>query len=65
MPKMKTHSGAKKRLRFTANGHVRRPHAYHQHNFRHKTTKQNRQLRKTALLQTSEESRVRKLLPYL
>ena len=65
MPKMKTHSGAKKRLGVTAKGRIRRPHAFHQHNFRHKTTGQNRRLRKSTLVGPTEVSRMKRLLPYL
>ncbi len=64
MPKMKTHSGAKKRLRFTGTGKLRRAHAFHQHNFRHKSTRQNRQLRKPALVGPTEAPRMERLLPY-
>jgi large subunit ribosomal protein L35 len=64
MPKMKTHSGAKKRLSFTGTGKIRRARAFHQHNFRHKSTRQNRQLRKSALVRSTEAPRMARLLPY-
>ena len=64
MPKMKTHSGAKKRLHFTGGGRIRRAHAFHQHNFRQKSTDQNRRLRKTTLVNDTEMPRMRRLLPY-
>ncbi len=64
MPKMKTHSGAKKRFTYTGGGQVRRSHAYHQHNFRQKSKRQNRLLRKATLLGPTDESRVRHMLPY-
>jgi len=64
MPKMKTHSGAKKRFRVTASGKIMRPHAYHQHNFRHKTKAQNRRLRKSAVVGPTDAGRLRRLLPY-
>jgi len=64
MPKVKTHSGASKRLRFTGTGKLRRPHAFHQHNFRHKSNRQNRQLRKASLVGPTEAPRMRRLLPY-
>ncbi len=64
MPKMKTHSGAKKRLSFTGTGKIRRARAFHQHNFRHKSTRQNRQLRKTGLVGPTEEPRMKRLMPY-
>ncbi len=64
MPKMKTHRGAAKRLRFTGTGKVRRAHAYHQHNFRHKSKQQNRRLRQNALVGPTEVPHVRRMLPY-
>ena len=64
MPKMKTHSGAKKRMHYTGGGRVRRAHAFHQHNFRHKSNRQNRQLRGPALVSDAEVARVKRMLPY-
>lgn len=61
---MKTHSGAKKRFSYTAGGRVRHAHAYHQHNFRQKSRRQNRRLGKTAYLGPTDAPRVRRLLPY-
>ena len=60
---MKTHSGASKRLHFTGTGKIRRAHAFHQHNFRHKTTQQNRRLRQGALVGPTEAAHVRRMLP--
>ena len=39
MPKLKTHSGAKKRFNLTASGKVKRAHAYKSHILTKKTTK--------------------------
>ncbi len=64
MPKMKTHSGAKKRLSVTGGGKIRRTKAFHQHNFRHKSTRQNRQLRGLEIVRPTEEARMHRLLPY-
>jgi large subunit ribosomal protein L35 len=61
---MKTHSGAKKRFHYTGGGRVRRPHAYHQHNFRQKSKRQKRLLRQTTLVGHTDEPRLRHLLPY-
>ena len=49
MPKIKTHSGAKKRFALTKNGKVKRAHAGKRHllNGHGKTTKLKRGLRKT------------------
>ena len=48
MPKLKTHSGAKKRFKVTKNGKVKRAHAFKSHllNNGRKTTKRKRGLRK-------------------
>ena len=50
MPKIKTHSGAKKRFKLTKNGKVKRGHAYRSHllNGHGKTTKIKRGYRKNA-----------------
>ena len=39
MPKIKTHSGAKKRFKTTKSGKVKRAHAYTSHILTKKTTK--------------------------
>ena len=51
MPKIKTHSGAKKRFALTKNGKVKRAHAGKRHllNGHGKTTKLKRGLRKAAM----------------
>ena len=64
MPKLKTHSGAKKRFALTASGRLRRAHAYHQHNFRTKSPSQDRRLSRPAFLEPADARRVRPLLPY-
>ena len=46
MPKQKTHSGAKKRFRKSANGHYKADHSGHDHILTKKTTKRKRSLRK-------------------
>ena len=49
MPKMKTHSGAKKRFKLSKTGKVKRAHAYASHILTKKTTKRKRGLRKARL----------------
>ena len=44
MPKVKTVSGAKKRFKLTANGKIKRKHAYMSHILTKKTKKQKRNL---------------------
>ena len=45
MPKMKTHRASAKRFKRTANGGLKRHHAFTGHRFHGKTKKQRRQLR--------------------
>jgi large subunit ribosomal protein L35 len=62
MPKMKTHSGAKKRFKVTANGKVRGRHANLSHILGKKTPKRKRQLAKPAMLADADTPRVKRLL---
>ena len=63
MPKIKTHKGSAKRFKFTGNGKIRRRKAYSNHLFASKTAKQKRNLRKSALVDETNENRLRRLLP--
>ncbi len=63
MPKIKTHKGSAKRFKFTGNGKIRRQQAYSNHLFASKTKKRKRNLRKSALVDASNEKRLRRLLP--
>ena len=49
MPKMKTHSGLKKRVRRTGTGKLKRGHAYTGHLKTNKTHKENKDLSKSAI----------------
>ena len=49
MPKIKTHSGAKKRFKLSKGGKVIRAHAYKSHILNKKSTKRKRNLRKTTV----------------
>jgi large subunit ribosomal protein L35 len=60
--KMKSHRGARKRFRVTKNGRVVRGHACGSHLQSHKSGKRVRKLRKTALVHSTEEKRIRQLL---
>ena len=64
MPKMKTHSGAKKRFNLTKNGKVKRSHAYASHILTKKTTKRKRGLRMGGYADVTNEATVRKMIPY-
>ena len=62
MPKMKTHSGAKKRFKLTAKGKVRGRHAYSSHIIEKKSPKRKRALGKPKILSDHDAPRVNKLL---
>ena len=62
MPKMKTHSGAKKRFKVTANGKVRARHAFTSHILEKKSPKNKRALGAPAILSDHDAPRVKKLL---
>lgn len=64
MPKQKTHSGAKKRFKPTANGLYKRGHSAHSHLLTKKTTKRKRDLRSTAYVDETRAPELKKLLPY-
>jgi len=62
MPKMKSHRGAKKRLRLTGTGKVRRNKAYASHLMTSKSRKQKRKLRKSTLVAKADQRRMLKQL---
>lgn len=62
MPKNKTHSGLKKRIKVTGTGKLKRGRAYKNHLAQSKTTKQNRQLRGQTLVHSSDEKRIKRLI---
>ena len=59
MPKMRSHSGTKKRLKITASGKVLRGQPGTSHLAPGKTQKQTRHLRKEAAVCTSDLRRIR------
>jgi large subunit ribosomal protein L35 len=65
MPKLKTSRGAAKRFKMTAKGKVKRRRGYLRHILSTKTRKQKRHLRKSALVDKSNEKAIKRLLPYL
>ena len=65
MPKIKTHRGAAKRFSMTGTGRVRRNKAYASHILTSKTTKRKRNLRKSVVMDKTNEKAIKKLLPYL
>ncbi len=66
MPKMKTHSGAKKRFKLTKKGKVVRAHANKRHllNGHGKTSKSKRHARGTTTADKTNVAAVKRMLPY-
>ncbi len=62
MPKMKTHSGAKKRFKITATGKVRGRHSFTSHILEKKSPKRKRRLGQPAEISKSDELRVKRML---
>ena len=64
MPKLKTHSGAKKRFNLTKTGKVKRAKAYKSHILTKKDTKRKRGLRAGAYADKTNESAIKRMIPY-
>jgi len=62
MPKLKTHRGAAKRVKKTANGKLKRHKAYASHILEKKSTKRKRQLRKSTLISPADAKVVARML---
>ncbi|GAA2004512.1 50S ribosomal protein L35 [Brevibacterium samyangense] len=62
MPKQKTHSGAKKRLRITGSGKVMREQVNKRHLAEHKPSKRKRRLSMDKTLTGGDAAKARKLL---
>jgi large subunit ribosomal protein L35 len=62
MPKMKTHSGAKKRFRKTAAGKLRARHSFTSHNLGKKSAKRKRRLGRPVEVSGQDRKRVVELL---
>ena len=62
MPKMKSNRAASKRFRLTGSGKIRRSKAYASHILTKKSTKRKRKLRKTGLIASSDEKRIKVLI---
>ena len=63
MPKMKTKSGAKKRVVVRASGSIKRASAFKRHILTKKTTKSKRQLRGVHAVHAADVQSVRAMLP--
>ncbi|MDR3255641.1 MAG: 50S ribosomal protein L35 [Synergistaceae bacterium] len=64
MPKMKTHSGTKKRFNVTGSGKVSYQKSGRRHILVNKSPKHTRKLRSKGIVSQSFEGRLKKLLPY-
>ena len=64
MPKIKTHSGAKKRFKISKGGKPIRAHAYKSHILNKKSTKRKRNLRKTAVADVTNCKQIKRIVPY-
>lgn len=62
MPKLKTHSRAKKTFKVTANGKIRRYKAFKSHLLTKKATKRKRHLRQAAFVDSANLRLVKRML---
>lgn len=62
MPKMKTHSSAKKRFKLTGSGKVKRFQAKTSHRMRRKTNKVKLRLRDATVVHVADEARIKRML---
>jgi large subunit ribosomal protein L35 len=62
MPKMKTHSGAKKRFKLTANGKVKGRHSFTSHILEKKSPKRKRRLGQPTIMSDHDTKRIKTLL---
>ena len=65
MPKMKTNRAAAKRFKVTGTGKLKRSKAYKRHILTKKTRKTKRNLRKAALVDSTNVKNMKKILPYM
>ena len=65
MPKIKTCRAAAKRFKKTGTGKLVRNKAYKSHILTKKSTKRKRNLRKAALVDSTNEKNMKKILPYI
>lgn len=65
MPKLKTKRAAAKRFRVTGTGKLKRNKAYKSHILTKKTQKRKRNLRKSTMMDKTNEKVMKKILPYI
>lgn len=64
MPKLKSHSGCKKRFTVTKSGKFKRAHAFRSHILNKKSTKRKRNLRKGAYADKTNAANIKVMIPY-
>jgi len=64
MPKIKTHTGAKKRFKVTKSGKIKRAHVGRRHILTKKNTKRLRHLRKEGYADVTNVADIKRLIPY-
>jgi len=65
MPKLKTHRGAAKRFKITANGKVKRSKGFTSHLLTCKNKKKKRNLRTAVIVSAADSANIKRLLPYM
>ena len=64
MPKVKTHSGAKKRFKRTGTGKFKFQHVFKRHLLSNRSKKRKRQLRKGGYVGPAQHHQIAAMLPY-
>ncbi|MEG0873170.1 MAG: 50S ribosomal protein L35 [Clostridia bacterium] len=64
MPKMKTHSSTKKRVRVTKAGNLKKTTANRAHKLTGKSSKRKMSLKQDSFVDSANQSALKKLLPY-
>jgi large subunit ribosomal protein L35 len=64
MPKVKTNRAAAKRFRITKTGKFKRSKAFNRHLKTAKSSKRRRNLRKSGMVDSTDQARVQGMLPY-
>ena len=64
MPKLKTKKGVKKRFKLTKTGKIKRAKSGARHILTKKKRKRKRSLRKSGLVDSTMQKKIRQLLPY-
>jgi len=65
MPKLKTHTGAKKRFRKTGTGKIKRGQTKTRHILTSKSSKSKRKLGKIVLVSDGDFAKVSRMIPYI